>query len=208
MKRNILLGKKVDTSDLLNKDDEDEEDEDDLKKWGKKKTYWTGDTADLEIGQEMEDAEAEEEAARELQQQKSKRMKAKDFRDDLDEEDDEDEEEEENHNTYGSKLSKKKDQKKVAPVVSAKKNKAKTDKIAKELEAMMVDNQEMGSVQTEHLSKDISGFTKDQKLELVRTTQILHILLFSLTILIVSSSRLIRPNSSISFVNYEKESTN
>jgi hypothetical protein len=183
MKRNILLGKKVDTSDLLNKDDDDEEDEDDLKKWGKKKTYWTGDTADLEIGQEMEDAEAEEEAARELQQQKSKRMKAKDFRDDLDEEDDEGEEEEddeeENQNTYGSKLSKKKDQKKVAPVVSSKKSKAKTDKIAKELEAMMVDNQEMGSVQTEHLSKDISGFTKDQKLELVRMKQILLILLFS-----------------------------
>jgi hypothetical protein len=181
MKRNILLGKKVDTSDLLNKD---EEDEDDLKKWGKKKTYWTGDTADLEIGQEMEDAEAEEEAARELQQQKSKRMKAKDFRDDLDEEDDEDEEEEddeeENQNTYGSKLSKKKDQKKVAPVVSAKKNKAKTDKIAKELEAMMVDNQEMGSVQTEHLSKDISTFTKDQKLELVRMKQIFISLVLSL----------------------------
>lgn len=32
--------------------------------WGrKKKAYWSGDTADLEIGQDMEDAEDEEEAA-------------------------------------------------------------------------------------------------------------------------------------------------
>lgn len=33
-------------------------------KWGKKRTYWTGDTADLEIGQSFEDAEDEEKAAK------------------------------------------------------------------------------------------------------------------------------------------------
>ena len=31
--------------------------------WGKKKAYWSGDTADLEIGQDVQDAEDEEEAA-------------------------------------------------------------------------------------------------------------------------------------------------
>ena len=31
--------------------------------WGKKKAYWSGDTADLEIGQDVQDAEDEEDAA-------------------------------------------------------------------------------------------------------------------------------------------------
>lgn len=44
---------------------EDEEDQDvgNSSSWGKKSTYWTGDTADLEIGQDIEDAEEEEAAA-------------------------------------------------------------------------------------------------------------------------------------------------
>lgn len=47
--------------DLLENDDDEEMEQG----WGKKKsTYWSGDTADLEIGQDVEDAEEEEEAAK------------------------------------------------------------------------------------------------------------------------------------------------
>ena len=51
--------------DVPESEEEDEEDsEEEEEGWGrKKKTYWEGDTADLEIGQEMEDAMDEEEAA-------------------------------------------------------------------------------------------------------------------------------------------------
>ena len=55
--------------------------------WGKKKkTYWEGDTGDLEIGQDFEDAEDEEAAAGELHQQKLQRMTDADFLDDAFEE--------------------------------------------------------------------------------------------------------------------------
>lgn len=45
-------------------DDEEQEEDEDDDRWGKKKTYWSGDTADLEIGQDIEDAEDEETAAK------------------------------------------------------------------------------------------------------------------------------------------------
>lgn len=46
--------------------DESESDEDagdETSGWGKKKNFWSADTADLEIGQDVQDAEDEEEAA-------------------------------------------------------------------------------------------------------------------------------------------------
>lgn len=68
-------------------DDEDEEDEPNAVNWGrKKKTYYSGDTADLEIGQDIEDGLEEQEAAKELYEQKMKRMNASDFGMDDDEE--------------------------------------------------------------------------------------------------------------------------
>lgn len=46
-------------------DSEEEEESEQEEGWGKKKkTYWQGDTADLEIGQEMDDALEEEEAVK------------------------------------------------------------------------------------------------------------------------------------------------
>lgn len=52
----------IDPNDLkLYNSDEDSDVEKDG--WGKKKAYWSGDTADLEIGQDVQDAEDEEEAA-------------------------------------------------------------------------------------------------------------------------------------------------
>ena len=46
---------------LFSSDDEEENEQEEG--WGKKKAYWSGDTADLEIGQDVQDAEDEEEAA-------------------------------------------------------------------------------------------------------------------------------------------------
>lgn len=174
LKRGIL-NKKQAIEDDEDDDDEDDEDDPKSKKWGKKKTYWTGDTADLEIGQEIEDAYAEEEAAKELQQQKLKRMKKKDFYDDLeasgDDEDEEEEEEEADENAnadvLGNRLDKK-NKKNQQKSTENKKTSSTKDKIAKELEAIVVDgNNDMNDIQTEQLAKDISSFTKDQKLELV-----------------------------------------
>ncbi len=105
-------------------DDEEDDDEDDDEEegWGKKKNYWNGDTADLEIGQEFEDAVDEEEAAKELHQQKLKRMNKKDFRDDFDDDDDEEESSDDDDIETLKKISVKKSQTK--------------DKVARELEAI------------------------------------------------------------------------
>jgi U3 small nucleolar RNA-associated protein 3 len=74
--------------------DDDDDDDDDIKnlkeqikaasedprKWGKKKSmYYHGDTADLEIGQEEEDAYLEEEAAKEVQASRFQEMDEDDF---------------------------------------------------------------------------------------------------------------------------------
>ena len=58
LRQRIISGQNID-------DDDEEEDEDGTQgeSWGKKKAYWDGDTADLEIGQDIADAEEEEDAA-------------------------------------------------------------------------------------------------------------------------------------------------
>jgi len=65
----------------VSSDDGDEDDEDgDARKWGKKKSvYYHGDTADLEIGQEEEDAYVEAEAAKSIQAARLKEMSEDDF---------------------------------------------------------------------------------------------------------------------------------
>lgn len=63
----------------------------DLLNWGKrKKDYYNGDTADLEIGQEIEDAELEEEAGKEILKARLEGLTEQDYM--LDEEDEEEEE--------------------------------------------------------------------------------------------------------------------
>ena len=77
-----------DDEDLVSSsdDDDDEEDEmEDVRNWGKKKSaYYHGDTADLEIGQDEEDAYLEEEAAKEVQSARYKVMAEEDFFDESD----------------------------------------------------------------------------------------------------------------------------
>lgn len=61
-------------------DDEEEEDLQDVRNWGRnKKAYYHGDTADLEIGQEIDDAYLEEEAAKEVQRARYEEMSDNDF---------------------------------------------------------------------------------------------------------------------------------
>merc|ERR1712127_380706 len=69
-----------------NSSSSDENDKDELDKhtaimkWGKRsKDYYHGDTADLEIGQDFDDAKVEEEAGREIQQLRYERMDDEDF---------------------------------------------------------------------------------------------------------------------------------
>jgi hypothetical protein len=85
--------------DSDSEEDEDDEDEDAGKAgWGRKSSYRGGDTADLEIGQDVQDAEDEEEAGLELLRGRLKGMKEQDFFPDLgsdDDDDDEDEDEDE-----------------------------------------------------------------------------------------------------------------
>jgi len=70
-------------SDDMSDDDDDDDDsiiEEDPRNWGKKKSlYYHGDTADLEIGQEEDDAFLEEEAAKEIQASRFEDMDEDDF---------------------------------------------------------------------------------------------------------------------------------
>ena len=70
----------TDSSSSSSDEEDDEMDKDDVRDWGKKKSaYYHGDTADLEIGQEKEDAHLEEEAAKEVQAARYKDMSEEDF---------------------------------------------------------------------------------------------------------------------------------
>ena len=82
----------IDDSDDSSTDSVDQLEESDLLNWGKrKKDYYHGDTADLEIGQEVEDAELEEEGAKEILKARMENMTEDDFMLDNEEEDTEDE---------------------------------------------------------------------------------------------------------------------
>jgi U3 small nucleolar RNA-associated protein 3 len=61
-------------------DQDDHDSEDDVRDWGRKKAaYYHGDTGDLEIGQDQEDAYLEEEAAKEVQAARYKEMSEDDY---------------------------------------------------------------------------------------------------------------------------------
>lgn len=60
--------------------EEEDEEVQDVRNWGRnKKAYYHGDTADLEIGQELDDAYLEEEAAKEVQRARYEEMSDDDF---------------------------------------------------------------------------------------------------------------------------------
>jgi U3 small nucleolar RNA-associated protein 3 len=69
-----------DDDDIKNLKDQLKAVSEDPRKWGKKKSlYYHGDTADLEIGQEEDDAFLEEEAAKEIQASRFEEMDEDDF---------------------------------------------------------------------------------------------------------------------------------
>jgi len=98
LRQKVLMGQEIDVDAEVGSSDSDYDDDEGgeaarkriLEGWGKKKNYYDGDTADLEIGQELQDAYNEEEAAIELQRERLGQMEEADFFDD----DIEDEEEE------------------------------------------------------------------------------------------------------------------
>ncbi len=59
LRQKVLSAGKTDTAES----DEDNDEGGKSSGWGKRKAYWAGDTADLEIGQDVQDAEDEAEAA-------------------------------------------------------------------------------------------------------------------------------------------------
>ena len=65
---------------LSDSDDDDEEAQENVRDWGRKKSsYYHGDTTDLEIGQEEDDAFLEEKAAKEVQAARYEQMDEEDF---------------------------------------------------------------------------------------------------------------------------------
>ena len=109
LRQKVLMGKNTSFGDennhMGNGDDDDDDDEDDdddddddddvgirglkgsREGWGKKKNYYAGDTADLEIGQDVQDAYDEEEAALGLQKERLESMQESDYLDDVHDED-------------------------------------------------------------------------------------------------------------------------
>jgi hypothetical protein len=151
-------------------EEESEEEEEGDEGWGrKKKTYWEGDTADLEIGQEMEDALEEEEAAQEMQREKAKRMKASDFMDEFE--------------ASGSSDSSASDSDDSAEEWGVKNGRGKSGGSATvgDLAQVALGQDEMESdaevpaVKVEKLTKNISHLSKQQRLDMVRLSLRSHL---------------------------------
>eukprot|EP01038_Epipyxis_sp_PR26KG_P005893 gene5893-8131_t len=149
-----------DNVDLRNNENEVDDNE---ASWGKKKNvYWTGDTADLEIGQDFDDAEDEELAAMEMHQQKVKNMKESDFLDNLDDESDhssDSDDEDEQEKTVGSMLKGKKNDK--------SKNKKNSNKSKQGLELIALGNDEDTDMNIEKITQDLDKLNKTQRMKIL-----------------------------------------
>ena len=155
----ILSGKKITHDDDSDDTGGDSGEEDGDEGWGRKKSnYYSGDTADLEIGQDVQDAEDEEAAVRDLHQQTVKKMKESDFYDNpSDDDDDEDDSDSDEEVTLKKK---------------AKSGKSKTkgpnDKLQSELHTLALGAESSNSdVQVEKIERNIEKMSKNQKFALV-----------------------------------------
>ena len=185
IKRKVLQKKKSSTTIDDVDDDDDDGDKSSSMDWGrKKKTYWSGDTADLEIGQELQDAEEEEEAVKELHGQKLQRMKESDFYDDdagdgedLNDDDDEEEEEEGNDVDEGEENYESILKNKSKSLLKKHRHASSSPEgagLIGDLVSISLGRKEgltgsgvSSGVHVEHLSKDLSSMTKAQRLELI-----------------------------------------
>mmetsp|Transcript_11287 Transcript_11287/g.14692 ORF Transcript_11287/g.14692 Transcript_11287/m.14692 type:complete len:677 (+) Transcript_11287:59-2089(+) len=144
-----------------------EEETGDLKSWGRsKKIYYSGDTADIEIGQDIEDALDEEEAALELQRERVKTLEARDFQgSDSDTEGESEEDEAKSIGqqakkaTIGAKLKKSADKKTGI--------KSKESSIHSELTLPSLGKLKEGEVEAIKVERNLSELTKEDRLELI-----------------------------------------
>lgn len=112
-------------------DEEDDEKKSNLLNWGAKKhSYYHGDTADLEIGQDVDDAYLEEEAGREVEKARLEDMEEGDFMLDGDEEEGE-EEEEVKPKKKKQKKSSRKGEEEVETILQPSKNTKQISKLSK-----------------------------------------------------------------------------
>lgn len=141
LRQRVRMGKTED-------DDEDEEDDmeegDDslshtLSGWGKKSNYYSGDTADLEIGQDQADAEDEEAAANELRKEQLSKRQERDY-DDSEAKSDSDIEESE-----------------------------PSKALNKQLNQLSTQTTGHGKVMIEKIQRDISKLSKKQRLEILKS---------------------------------------
>eukprot|EP01034_Spumella_vulgaris_P022961 gene22961-29146_t len=152
-------------------DESDSEGEESVQEesWGKKGQYWGNEVHDLEIGQSMDDAVDEAEAAQELQKEKVSRMQEEDFMDDYNQNSSDEEEE---VATMGSLL---KGKKNATVSKSAAKRNTKLllasangdDERSQGLVLGSLGQHSDVNVQVEHITRDLSKLTKGQRLDLI-----------------------------------------
>ena len=119
-----------DDSDDDEDDDEEEDKKSNLLNWGAKKhSYYHGDTADLEIGQDVDDAYLEEEAGREVEKARLEDMEEGDFMLSGDEDEDEEVVEEKPKKKKQKTSSSKQDEK--VETIQASKNIKQISKLSK-----------------------------------------------------------------------------
>ena len=111
-------------------DDDDDEKKSNLLNWGAKKhSYYHGDTADLEIGQDVDDAYLEEEAGREVEKARLEDMEEGDFM--LDGDEDEEEEVEVKPKKKKQKKSSSRQGEEVETILQPSKNTKQMSKLSK-----------------------------------------------------------------------------
>lgn len=147
---------------------EDDEDEDQEESWGRKaSTYRGGDTADLEIGQDMDDALEEEAGAMEQHRKKTKRMQASDFMEDFEESGDEESESESESSSDDSEVN----VGTQAKGGKSKKNGKSRDATVGDLAQVSLGQDEVSdddaAVQVEKVAKSLAHLTKQQRLDAV-----------------------------------------
>ena len=156
----ILSGKKITQEDYSDDIGEDGDSEDEDEGWGRKKSnYYSGDTADLEIGQDVQDAEDEEEAVKDLHKQTMKKMKDSDFYDNLSSDDDSDDDSDDNDGEVTLKNKMKS---------GRRKTKGGNDELQSELQTIALSaNDASNSVQIEKIERNVADMSRDQKLSMM-----------------------------------------
>jgi hypothetical protein len=163
---------------------EDDDDEDEEENWGRKASgFRGGDTADLEIGQDMDDALEEEAGALEQHRKKTKRMKASDFMEDFEgsnsdgSESESDSSSDDSEDNVGTKAKGGKAVSKVNKKNGRNKG-TRGDATVGDLAQVSLGQDEVSddeaAVQVEKLTKSLAHLTKQQRLDAVSFTSLFY----------------------------------